>query len=319
MNFPYNIQLNPEIIEIRDRIVEKKKILDSRRPLPSYVLEKLKDDFALEWTHHSNAIEGNTLTLAETKFILQEGITIGGKTLREHFEVINHKKAIDFLETVVEAEKELRAIDILSVHELVMNNILDDFAGRLRQGMVRIVGANFVLPNAKKVPELIDELVDFINCNVEHFDAITLATIFHHRFVWIHPFFDGNGRTVRLMMNLLLMKQGFPPCFILQQDRKSYIAALNQANKGNFHKILLMMFQAMERSLNIYISSLGGDYEDYQAISLIAEEPEIPYGQQYISLLARKGRIDAFKEGRNWLTTKSAVMNYYNGRNTDEK
>lgn len=309
MKFDYNISVNAEIEEIRNRIEDKKRILDSHRPLPIYILNKLKEDFAIEWTHHSNAIEGNTLTIAETKFILQDGITIGGKTLREHFEVLNHKNAIDFLEELVKTDEDFRAIDILSIHKLVMNNILDDFAGRLRQGMVRIVGANFVPPNARIVPDLIDELVEFVNCNTEY-DLITLASIFHHRFVWIHPFFDGNGRTVRLMMNLILMKAEYPPCFILRQDRKKYIDALNQANKGDLNKLILMIYQSMERSLNIYINSIGGDYEDYKSTAIIAEEPEIPYGQEYLSLLARRGKIDAYKEGRNWLTTKEAVLEY---------
>lgn len=310
MKFPFHIELTEEILSIKERIDAKKKILDSCRPLSSYILNKLKDDFALEWTHHSNAIEGNTLTLAETKFILEDGITIGGKSLREHFEVINHKKAITYLEGLVSKEEELRAIDILKIHELVMNNILDDYAGRLRQGMVRIVGANFTPPNARIVSDLIDELIDYVNTNPDQLDLLTLATVFHHRFVWIDPFFDGNGRTVRLMMNLLLMKDGYPPCFILRQDRKKYISALNEANNNNYEKLLTLMFQAMERSLTIYVNSLGGDYDDYVLISDIVEEEDIPYGQEYISLLARKGLIDAYKEGRNWLTTKGAVQKY---------
>ncbi len=315
MKFPYDIKLSEEHTSLLRRIKERKIILDQHRPLSSYVLQKLKDDMSLEWTHHSNALEGNTLSLAETKIILEDGVTIGGKSLREHFEIVNHKKAIDYLDGLVKDGDSIRSIDILSVHELVMNNILDDFAGRIRQGMVRIVGANFVPPNARLVPDLLDELVEYINKNEQQYDVLTLATIFHHRFVWIHPFFDGNGRTVRLMMNLILMRAGYPPCFILRQDRKKYINALNSANKGNFDKMLLLMLQAMERSLTIYVSSLGGDYEDYQLISDIVEEPEILYGQEYVSLLARKGVIEAYKEGRNWLTSKEAVLRYQSSKN----
>lgn len=310
MIFPPNISVPYDLAEIRDRIFAKKQALDHKRPLPGAVLGRLRDDFAVEWTYNSNHIEGNTLTVAETKLILQDGITIGGKTLREHFEVINHEKAITYLESLVDLDESFRTIDMLKLHEIVMHNIMDDYAGRFRQGMVRIVGANFTPPNARLVSDMLEDLVTYVNTNPDKLDLITLATIFHHRFVWIHPFFDGNGRTVRLAMNLILMRAGFPPSFILTKDRKKYIQALNNANKGDYEKLLLLMYQAVERSLNLYISAIGGDYEDYEPTGTIAEDPEVPYGQEYLSLLARRGRIDAYKEGRVWYTTKSAVADY---------
>jgi Fic family protein len=141
-----------------------------------------------------------------------------------------------------------------------------------------------------------------------------LSTIFHHKLVWIHPFFDGNGRTVRLAMNLLLMRKGFPPAIILKNDRKKYYEALNQANKGSYQKLTLLMAQALERTLNIYMTVLPDNDNEYISISSLVEEPSVPYGQEYISLLARQGKIDAYKEGRNWLTTKQAVEDYIQNR-----
>ena len=214
------------------------------------------------------------------------------------------------MEGLIDESTEMRLIDVLSIHDLMLSNIMDDYAGRFRPGLVRIMGANFTPLNARKVPDLIDELIAYINTNPEGYSPLLLATLFHHRFVWIHPFNDGNGRTVRLAFNLLLMRAGYPPAVILSTDRKKYLTALNRANRGDCSNLLLLMFQAVERSLNIYISSRGGDYEDYEPISIIAEDPDVPYGQEYISLLARKGRIDAYKEGRAWLTTKSAVKAY---------
>ena len=143
---------------------------------------------------------------------------------------------------------------------------------------------------------------------------IELASVFHHKFVWIHPFFDGNGRTVRLAMNLLLMRKGFPPAIILKNDRKKYYDALNQANNGNYQKLILLMSQAIERTLNIYLNALPDSEYEYSYISDIVSEPNTPYGQEYISLLARQGKIDAYKEGRNWLTTKNAIDNYIENR-----
>ncbi|WP_179018797.1 Fic family protein [Winogradskyella forsetii] len=292
------------------RLLDKLKVLNAARPLPNIVLQNMKEAFLVEWTYHSNSIEGNTLSLRETQMVLQEGITIKGKSLREHFEAKNHETAIHKLYTLVDENYILNAKDILELHGLVLRSIEDEYAGRLRNAGVRISGANFVPPNARKVSEYLDTLVTYINTNPQKLNPIELATVFHHKFVWIHPFFDGNGRTIRLVMNLLLMRSGFPPAIILTNDRLKYYSALNLANNGNYSKLMLLMSQAAERTLNIYLSAIPGSDKDYQVISDIVIEPEVPYGQEYVSLLARQGKIDAHKEGRNWFTTKEAVFEY---------
>ncbi|WP_125723763.1 Fic family protein [Flavobacterium ustbae] len=293
-----------------ERLYQKRQDLQNSRPLPNIALNKIRESLSLEWTYNSNSIEGNTMSLRETQMVIQEGITIKGKSLREHFETHNHDKAIDYLYSIVSDDYKLRSIDILSIHGLVLRSIEDDFAGRIRNGGVRISGANFMPPNANKVSDYLDELIDFINTNPLGLNDIELATIYHHKLVWIHPFFDGNGRTVRLSMNLLLMRCGFPPAIILKNDRKKYYEALNQANKGNYQKLILLMCQALERTLNIYLNSMPGSSYDFQPIINIVSEPESPYGQEYISLLARTGKIDAYKEGRTWYTSKEAIEEY---------
>jgi len=297
-----------------DRLYEKKAVLQNSRPLPNIALLKIREALSIEWTYNSNSIEGNSLTLRETQMVLQEGITIKGKSLREHFEAKNHETALNFLYKLIDENHLLSSKDILSLHELVLRSIEDDFAGRLRNAEVRIAGANFLPPNAQKVSGLLDELIKFVNTNPLGLNDIELATVFHHKFVWIHPFFDGNGRTVRLAMNLLLMRSGFPPSIILKNDRKKYYDALNSANKGNYSKLALLMSQALERTLNIYLQALPDSDLGYTEISRLVEEEELPYGQEYISLLARQGKIDAYKEGRNWLTTKEAVEDYIKNR-----
>jgi Fic family protein len=308
----WNIDLSyrEELQSTFERLYHKKQHLQSSRPLPAIALNKIKESLSIEWTYNSNSIEGNTMSLRETQMVLQEGITVKGKSLREHFETHNHDKAIDYLYSIINEEYTLRSIDILSLHGLVLRSIEEDFAGRIRNGGVRITGANFTPPNANKVPDLLDELIDFINTNPLNLNDIELATIFHHKLVWIHPFFDGNGRTVRLSMNLLLMRCGFPPAIILKNDRKKYYEALNQANNGNYQKLTLLMCQSLERTLNIYINALPDTDTEYVEISNLVQEPNMPYGQEYISLLARTGKIDAYKEGRNWLTTREAVEDY---------
>ena len=304
----------PEFQSTFERLYQKKQDLQASRPLPNIALNKIRESLSIEWTYNSNSIEGNTLSLRETQMVLQEGITIKGKSLREHFETHNHDKAIDYLFSIINDDYVLRSIDILSLHALVLRSIEEDFAGRLRNGGVRISGANFVPPNANKVSDYLDELIDFVNTNPLELNDIELATIFHHKLVWIHPFFDGNGRTVRLSMNLLLMRCGFPPAIILKNDRKKYYEALNQANNGKYQKLMLLMCQALERSINIYLNAMPDNDTNFQKISDIVSEPNTPYGQEYVSLLARTGKIDAYKEGRNWYTTKEAIEDYIENR-----
>lgn len=300
-----------EVLPIIARLEDKKKKLDNARPLPSAALHNIRQALSVEWTYNSNAIEGNSLTLRETQMVLEEGITVSGKSLREHFEAKNHETALKHLYSLVAMQNPLLSSEILSLHGYVLRSIEDDFAGRLRTGGVRISGANFIPPNAQKVPDLLDALIQYTNSNPGKLSVIELAAIFHHQFVYVHPFFDGNGRTVRLVMNLLLMRAGYPPAIILSNDRKKYYEALNQANKGKYQKLMLLICQAVERSLNIYLSVLPGA-DEYLPISNLVEEESIPYGQEYLSLLARRGKIDAHKEGRVWYTSRKAVAEYIN-------
>lgn len=295
--------------EVINRVIEKRNQLNDRRPLPMAALSRIKEDLRVEWSYNSNGIEGNTLNLNETRMVLQEGITIKGKPLREHLEVINHDEAIEYVESLAKGNTNITGKQILDIHEIVMTKIERDFAGRYRNGNVRIMGASFVPPNHLKLDEFIQEYTDFVNNNPYVFNTLEMAAAMHHRFVWIHPFFDGNGRTVRLLMNLYLMQNGYPPSIILKNDRKKYYEALNKANGGDFEKLLLLIIQAVERSLDIYLMAYP-EGEDYKLINNLVEDEQLPYGQEYISLLARTGKIDAYKEGRNWFTSKEAINNY---------
>ncbi|HRP88459.1 MAG TPA: Fic family protein [Edaphocola sp.] len=300
-----------------ERLRQKKAVLDSMRPIPAIALKSIKESITLEWTYNSNSIEGNTLTLQETKMVVEEGFTIRGKSLKEHFEAVNHQEAIEYVEELAHPEYKLSEKDILAIHFLILQKIEKDYAGLFRNSGVRISGANYTPPSALKVVEFVAELLKWVNISDK--DMLIKAVIFHHRFVWIHPFFDGNGRTARLLLNLLLMKEGYPPAIILKNDRKKYYDALNLANEGDYSKLMLLVFQAMERSLNIYLGALNNNFDEFQDISDIIKEPEIPYGQEYISLLARRGKIDAFKEGRSWLTSKAAVLDYIKKRERNRK
>lgn len=296
-------------VGILKRIESKKKRLQTLRPLPQAALKRLKSELSIEWTYNSNAIEGNTLSLQETRMVLEQGITIKGKNLREHFEAKNHEKAIHLVEALAKQKYSLREQDIFSIHSLVLQNIESEFAGRYRNGQVRILGANFVPPNYLKVSALMKELVKSTNHNPDQIELVELISRFHHKFVWIHPFFDGNGRTARLLMNLLFMKHGYPPAIILKNNRKQYYRSLNLANNGDYNPFILLVAQALERSLDLYLESSGAlGRDDYVPLSTLAKK--FPYSQEYLSLLARRGKIDAHKKARNWLATEQSVKDY---------
>lgn len=253
----YKIEEDNFIINIPDNFFEdldeKKKILDSKRPLPKATLKSLEENFRLEWTYNSNAIEGNTLTLKETKVAL-EGITIGGKTLREHLEAINHSEAIIMLEELISDGVELTESNIKNIHAVVMNAIEYENAGRYRNENVRISGANHVPPEAIIVPELMEKLICRYDEWREKYHPIIVAALLHAEFVKIHPFIDGNGRTARLLMNFEAMRNGYPPIIIKAKDRLKYYDALDEgAVNGDYTKFIKLVKKEAMEMVNEYL------------------------------------------------------------------
>ena len=204
-----------------------KNKLDAQRPLSPSVVKNLQEDLILRWTYHSNAIEGNTLTLLETKVVL-EGITVGGKALREHFEAINHRNAIYYVEDIIKKEEPFSEWQIRNIHQLILKNIDDENAGRYRQQNVLISGATNTPPDYTLLNDKMAQFIDWYNTEADLMHPIERAAKVHADFVGIHPFIDGNGRTSRLLMNLELMKAGYPPCVITVENRLAYYEALDQ-------------------------------------------------------------------------------------------
>ncbi|WP_116135482.1 Fic family protein [Trinickia diaoshuihuensis] len=239
-----------------DAVDADKAKLDALRPLPPHTLASLREKLTLEWTYHSNAIEGNTLTLRETKVVL-EGITVGGKTLREHFEAVNHRDAILYVEEIVAKQESLTDWQIRNIHGLVLKGIDDAEAGRYRQENVVISGASAVPPDFLHLPAEMAALVAWYE-QAGAMRPVERAAQLHTRFVKIHPFIDGNGRTARLLLNFELMKFGYPPAVIRKEDRLAYYDALDEACvSGNFENITHLVAEAVKRSLDTYLQVLG--------------------------------------------------------------
>lgn len=241
------------------RLEEKKAQLDAARPLLPGVVAKLKEYFDVEWTYHSNAIEGSTLSLAETRLVLLDGLTVGGKSLREHLEAINHKHAIDFVEALAAKLEPITGHNIRQVQALILRTIDDENAGAYRKGQVYITGSTYVPPAAIEVPPLMQELVAWIkSAEAANLHPVERAALAHFRLVHIHPFVDGNGRTARLLMNLILIRESYPLAVIRRERRPEYYDALDQAHRGETAPFVILVAEEVERSLDIWLEMMGG-------------------------------------------------------------
>lgn len=238
-----------------DAIDEQKKAIDLRRPLTKNQYNTLRNNLIVEWTYNSNAIEGNTLTLSETKVVL-EGITIGGKSVVEHLEAINHRDAILFLESIVDRQEEISEWNIRNLHQIILKDIDNLNAGKYRMENVLISGAKHIPPDYLMVPVQMQKLVYEDNREWIHYHPVVRAALLHGEFVKIHPFIDGNGRTARLLLNLVLMSNGYPPIVIKKESRLAYYEALDTAhttlNYSKFvHLIATLVFEAEQLWLKI--------------------------------------------------------------------
>jgi excisionase family DNA binding protein len=291
-----------------ERILRKKNELDALRPFGIGALHKLQETFRVELTYNSNAIEGNSLSLSETKLVLEEGVTIGGKSLKEHLEATNHSKAIDFIESLVKKTR-IGEQDVLNTHAIILDRIDPENSGFYRRGAVRISGTDYSPPNAAKVPGLMQEVYHMLNAKGG--EPIETAAMIHQRFVDIHPFIDGNGRTARLLLNLYLMRNGYPPVILLKAERKRYIRVIIEEQVGgDSAPFVNFVAKAVERSLDIYLDALGKEQKEYLTLAEAAKISRNGYSEEYLSLLARNGKIGAVKFGRNWKITKEALEEY---------
>lgn len=291
---------------IHQRVLEKKKQLDTYRPLSASLVARLKERMAIEYTYNSNAIEGNTLTLRETKLVIEEGITISGKSIAETLQAKNHPAAMTFIEDIVATKGEIGENTILKVHKLIMSGVAED-AGQYRTATVRIAGAYFMPPPSAKVKPKMDELLAWLKENPDEYTPIELAAVFHHQFVQIHPFTEGNGRTARLLMNAILMRFGYPFIAIVStHDRSKYFKTLMDADLGNASPFANFVARCVERTLDMYLEAI----EEPEILTLTEASKLTPYSQEYLSLLARKGALGAFKQGRKWVVTKMDLDRY---------
>ncbi len=235
-----------------EQIDKLKTWLDGFRPFTPIIVAELKKLYDVRFTYNSNAIEGNTLTQSETELVLTKGITVGGKTLDEHLEVVGHKDAIDYIEALAQKDTKINEWEIKQIHNLILRKINPDEAGSYRTLDVMAAGTNYRYPPHYLLAQLMGDFVLWLNSeNALKLHPVEYATMAHYRFVSIHPFRDGNGRTARLLMNLLLIRAGYPIVVINNQIRNDYINALayGQQNANDLKQLLDLVCDAAVASL----------------------------------------------------------------------
>jgi len=307
---------------VKARLEEKLKKLNKLRPLPRSAVQKLREKFQIEMTYNSNAIEGNSLTLKETFLVINEGITIKGKPLKDHLEAKNHQAALEYLYDLIDKDKKhtISKMFIRNFHQIIIQETDKEWAGRYRNANVIICGAKHTPPDALQIPQKMKDLMTWLNSQKNKTNIVELAALLHHKLVYIHPFFDGNGRTSRLAMNLLLMQAGYPLVIILKNDRKKYYDVLSKADDGKYESLVKFIAQSVERSLDIYLKTLTPATQKQEKFLTFAEiAKNSPFSAKYLNLLARQGKLEAHKEGRNWMTSKEAVERYLKNRERQRK
>ena len=242
---------------ILDEIDALKAALNKFRELDSF---RIAQALELEYTFESNRIEGNTLTLRETDLVINEGLTISGKSMREHLEAINHVEAVAYIKQLIERNFSFNERELLSVHNLILRGIIPEDAGRYRKVQVMIKGSSHLPPQPFLVPKQMEDYFLWMEENKNKLHPVILAAEMHERLVTIHPFIDGNGRTSRLIMNLILLQNGYVIANIKgdYETRMQYYQSLETAQtSGNKEDFILLVAQIEKECMQRYLDIIS--------------------------------------------------------------
>jgi Fic family protein len=248
-------EMSHSVTQQLKKIDTEKVVLDAARPLSETTMRMLHENIMLEWIYHSNGMEGSSMSWSETRVVLQ-GLTPKHKTHKEFYEVVNHRDAIEYLVDMVRKNESVTEYQIRNIHSILLKNINPEIAGCYREKDVIIFGAETDPPEFIHVPYLMNALIDWYQ-QAGAMHPVERAAILHTRFVMIHPFLDNNGRTGRLLMNLELMKYGYPPAVIQITDRPHYYEAIEAAcASNNYDMIISHIAEAVQKTLKVYLRVL---------------------------------------------------------------
>ena len=244
-------------MKIFDEIDVLNKEIDAFRPLSKHLIKELKEYYRIGLTYSSNALEGNSLTETETKVILEDGITIGGKPIKDYYEALGHSEAYDFMCQLVKKKAFLTEGNIKKLHKLFYKRIGEKEAGKYRKEKVFISGSQYSLPAPEKVPLLMEKFVDGLKKLAKNYHPVEYAALAHKEFVFIHPFIDGNGRVARLLMNLILLQKGYVIALIPPLLRGEYIQKIEKAHT-DARDFVEFIARALKETQNGYLCLLQG-------------------------------------------------------------
>ncbi len=298
----YEESQTPLLKELSERV----KKMRQAGSLTSEALDKIRKFFRIKSIYHSNAIEGNILNVGETRQVVEHGLTITGKPLKDQAEAKNLKEALDFLEDLAASpDKSIIEYDIRQIHRLVLKGIDDENAGKYRNVTVEISGSEFKPPSPESVPPQMEEFgkwlssVSCVNNNYGILDAIIYAAAAHTWFVSIHPFIDGNGRVARLIMNLFLMRYGYPIAIITKEDRLRYYDALEISQSSDLSPFIALVAECINESLDEYEEAVKEQREQQEWAAVLAAR------------LSQKETIQAKNEYEVWKSAMELLRSYF--------
>ena len=249
--------MNKDLSTVLHEVDALKAELSTLRPLPPEALKKIEDALEMEYTYESNRIEGNTLTLQETALVVNEGITISGKSMREHLEAINHAQAVDFIKDIARQKIEVSERTIKEIHAIVLHGINRENAGRYRTVPVMITGSAHMPPQPYLIEKQMEDFIlRFQQMERDGIHPVIIAAYLHDELVRIHPFIDGNGRTCRLLMNLYLLQHGYTIVTLKGDNEKKlqYYKALEKSHTEHEPDAFFMLVAEVEKdALQRYI------------------------------------------------------------------
>lgn len=243
--------------EILQKIDLLKAKIETHRPIDPHMLKQLREYFRIGMTYTSNALEGNSLTETETKIVIEDGITIGGKPVKDHLEALGHSEAYDMLFRLAK-QQDITETNIKELHRLFYYRIDESQAGKYRKQKVLITGTTFIPPAPEKIPDLMKAFIDDLPGKREKNHPVEFAAIIHRELVTIHPFIDGNGRAARLLMNLALLQTGYPVAIIPPVLRREYLDTLNKTHKGDLKQFNKFIAGVCYESAKEYLRLLEG-------------------------------------------------------------
>jgi Fic family protein len=278
-----NLKLETEFSKapILQEVDALKKQIDDMRPLSPEIEGRVMQKLRLEWNYNSNAIEGNKLSYGETTALLMHGVTAKGKPLKDHLDIQGHNKALEYLDSLVKDGRGFTEMDIRALHEVILVEVYNSPAQtdkgisttkRIQIGQYKstpnhvktVTGEIHYYATPEETPAKMNDLMRWYNdTDLIPIHPVVVAALFHHRFVAIHPFDDGNGRMARILMNLILIQNGYPPVVIKMDDRINYYSLLSRSDNGDNWPFIEYIVEGLQSSLNIYLKAAnGGDIDE---------------------------------------------------------